>query len=137
MKTNLFFQINLKDDGVCIRQTDDNTVPRIVYFVIFGKYEFRFLHYVSMMAAKRYVSPSAIYVIGDAHPLGYWWTRLMRDCRGVRFIYRSLLFLHLCFMCHCSVESSKMPFMRSGKPMCVQPHPSGVCLVSSLRWYLY
>ena len=83
-------QIGLKDDGDCKRQTDDSRVPRIVYFVIFGDYTFKFWHYVSIMAAKRHVSPSALYVIGDAHPLGYWWKRVMRDCKGVRFLYRSL-----------------------------------------------
>ncbi|KAL8619525.1 hypothetical protein ACOMHN_011876 [Nucella lapillus] len=83
-----FLQNGLTDYGDCVRADDDTTVPRIVYFVIFGKYTFQFCHYVSVMAAKRHVTPSALYVIGDAHPVGYWWQRLIKDCKGVCFVYR-------------------------------------------------
>ncbi|KAL8619529.1 hypothetical protein ACOMHN_011880 [Nucella lapillus] len=86
--STFFSQIDLRDDDACVRRNDDTKVPRIVYFVIFGTYTFKFWHYVSVMAAKRHVTPSALYVIGDAHPVGYWWQRLMKDCRGVHFIYR-------------------------------------------------
>ncbi|GFO30839.1 hypothetical protein PoB_005734400 [Plakobranchus ocellatus] len=65
-------------------------VPNVVYFVIFGTYMFQFWHYVAVMAAKRHISPSAIYVIGDQHPVGRWWQRVLRDVHGVRFIYREL-----------------------------------------------
>ena len=59
-------------------------VPKIVYFVIFGTYVFRFWHYIAFMAAKRNISPSAIYVIGDQHPQGRWWQRVLTDVHGVR-----------------------------------------------------
>ena len=59
-------------------------VPKIVYFVIFGTYVFKFWHYIAFMAAKRNVSPSAIYVIGDQHPQGRWWQRVLADVHGVR-----------------------------------------------------
>ncbi|KAK3779642.1 hypothetical protein RRG08_040365 [Elysia crispata] len=65
-------------------------VPKIVYFVIFGTYVFKFWHYIAFMAAKRNVSPSAIYVIGDQHPQGRWWQRVLADVHGVRFVYREL-----------------------------------------------
>ena len=59
-------------------------VPRLVYFVIFGTYIFKFWHYVAIMAAQRNISPTAVYVIGDQHPLGRWWQRVLRDIQGVR-----------------------------------------------------
>ncbi|GFS03931.1 glycosyltransferase family 32 protein [Elysia marginata] len=65
-------------------------VPKIVYFVIFGTYVFKFWHYIAFMAAKRNVSPTAIYVIGDQHPQGRWWQRVLNDVHGVRFVYREL-----------------------------------------------
>ncbi|XP_076449441.1 uncharacterized protein LOC143285883 [Babylonia areolata] len=83
-----FSQIDLKDDGDCLRQHDDTEVPRIVYYVIFGMFEFKFLHYVSFVAAKRFIRPSGIYLIGDIHPYGPWWQRLMKDVKGVRFVHR-------------------------------------------------
>ncbi|XP_005105317.3 uncharacterized protein LOC101855042 [Aplysia californica] len=42
------------------------------------------------MAAKRYIKPSAVYVIGDQHPMGRWWQQVLRDVHGVRFVYREL-----------------------------------------------
>ncbi|KAK7498816.1 hypothetical protein BaRGS_00009908 [Batillaria attramentaria] len=80
--------VGLHEDGDCVRETDDTKVPRIVYYVIFGDYTFKFWNYVSLMASKRHIKPSALYVVGDAHPVGYWWTRVMRDIKGVRFVYR-------------------------------------------------
>ena len=80
--------MKFNDGGICQRQTDDRTVPRIVYFVVFGNYTFTFLHYVSVMAARRFIGPSALYVIGDVHPVGYWWQRIVSDCEGIRFVYR-------------------------------------------------
>lgn len=59
-------------------------VPKIVYFVIFGTYVFKFWHYIAIMGAKRYIEPSAVYVIGDQHPQGRWWQQVLRDVKGVR-----------------------------------------------------
>ncbi|KAK3779643.1 hypothetical protein RRG08_040366 [Elysia crispata] len=65
-------------------------VPKVVYFVIFGTYIFKFWHYIAIMAAQRNISPSAVYIIGDQHPQGRWWQRVLSDIHGVRFVYREL-----------------------------------------------
>ena len=59
-------------------------VPKVVYFVIFGTYIFKFWHYIAIMAAQRNISPSAVYIIGDQHPQGRWWQRVLSDIHGVR-----------------------------------------------------
>lgn len=81
-------QTGLQEGDACDRQTDDTTVPLYVYYVIFGNYDFHFWNYVSVVAAKRFVAPTALYVIGNAHPRGYWWQRVLQDVRGLRFVYR-------------------------------------------------
>ncbi|ESP01529.1 hypothetical protein LOTGIDRAFT_238269 [Lottia gigantea] len=87
----LFFnKIGLEEGKSCLRPKDGYLVPKIVYYVIFGPYTFQFWHYVSMMSAKRIIKPWGLYVVGDAHPVGYWWKRAMKDIRGLRFVYREL-----------------------------------------------
>ncbi|GFS03936.1 glycosyltransferase family 32 protein [Elysia marginata] len=70
--------------------TSSQQVPKVVYFVIFGTYIFKFWHYIAIMAAHKNISPSAVYVIGDQHPQGTWWHRVLRDIHVVRFVYREL-----------------------------------------------
>ncbi|XP_048242732.1 uncharacterized protein LOC125375866 isoform X1 [Haliotis rufescens] len=88
-----FFQNGLTIKDNCLLPKDNNIVPRIVYYVIFspepGKPPlFLFMHYLSVVSARRFISPWAIYVISDAPPYGYWWTRVLNDVRGVRFVFR-------------------------------------------------
>ncbi|KAK6963378.1 glycosyltransferase family 32 protein [Biomphalaria glabrata] len=63
-------------------------VPKIVYFLTFGDYEFHLRHYVAIVAAQRHVDPLALYIIGDQEPLGIYWSLVLRDVPGVRFVYR-------------------------------------------------
>nr|KAG5692784.1 hypothetical protein BaRGS_009400 [Batillaria attramentaria] len=49
---------------------------------------FQFMHYLSMISAKRFLTPPAIYVLGNCVPVGYWWSRVLSDISDVRFIYR-------------------------------------------------
>uniref|UniRef100_A0A2C9KNF3 Alpha-1,4-N-acetylglucosaminyltransferase n=1 Tax=Biomphalaria glabrata TaxID=6526 RepID=A0A2C9KNF3_BIOGL len=63
-------------------------VPKIVYFLTFGDYEFHLRHYVAIVAAQRHVDPIALYIIGDQEPLGIYWSLVLRDVPGVRFVYR-------------------------------------------------
>ncbi|XP_046568272.1 uncharacterized protein LOC124276676 [Haliotis rubra] len=79
---------DIHDENACRRTGSDSKVPKIVYYVIFGPYTFQFYHYVSVVSARRFINPSAIYLIGDAHPSGVWWTQVLRDVPGVRFVYR-------------------------------------------------
>ncbi|KAK6166030.1 hypothetical protein SNE40_022819 [Patella caerulea] len=83
-----FNQIGLEEGRSCDRPDDGYGVPKIVYYVIFGPYNFQFWHYVSIMSAKKIIKPWGLYVIGDAHPFGYWWKRAMKDVKGLRFVYR-------------------------------------------------
>ncbi|KAK6166034.1 hypothetical protein SNE40_022821 [Patella caerulea] len=83
-----FNQIGLEEGKSCDRPDDGYGVPKIVYYVIFGPYTFQFWHYVSIMSAKKIIKPWGLYVIGDAHPVGYWWKRAMKDVKGLRFVYR-------------------------------------------------
>ncbi|KAL8619526.1 hypothetical protein ACOMHN_011877 [Nucella lapillus] len=86
--STFFSQMEIRDDRQCVREHDDTKVPRYVYYVIFGTFEFKFVHYVSFVAAKRFIGPTAMYLIGDVHPFGPWWQRLRKDVKGVRFVYR-------------------------------------------------
>ena len=83
-----FYQNDLLEKGMCKRSTSDRVVPKIVYYVIFGTYVFKFWEYVSVVSARKFIQPTAIYVIADEHPRGYWWKRVLSDVTGVRFIYR-------------------------------------------------
>ena len=86
-----FRQLGLEHlQGDSCARADEGRVPKVVYFVIFGSYVFRFWHYVALRAAQRFVQPSAIYVIGDQHPLGRWWQKALTDVKGVRFVHRQL-----------------------------------------------
>lgn len=78
-------QIGLEhlEESTC-RLDNPGRVPKIVYFVIFGNYVFKFWHYVAIKAARRFVGTSAVYVIGDQHPQGRWWNQVLRDTQGVR-----------------------------------------------------
>ncbi|BFZ24365.1 hypothetical protein BsWGS_27404 [Bradybaena similaris] len=82
-------QIGLErlEGNICTLENSQR-VPKIVYFVIFGVYKFKFKHYVSVLAAKKFISPTAIYVIGDQHPTGKWWQETLNRIHGVRFLYR-------------------------------------------------
>ncbi|KAK6963380.1 glycosyltransferase family 32 protein [Biomphalaria glabrata] len=59
-------------------------VPKIVYLITFGDYEFHLRHYVAIVAAQRHVDPLALYIIGDQEPLGIYWSLVLRDVPGVR-----------------------------------------------------
>ncbi|XP_059154520.1 uncharacterized protein LOC131940002 isoform X2 [Physella acuta] len=75
-------------EDACVLQGSATKVPKIVYFVTFGSYEFQMRNYVAVLAAKRHIDPQAIYVIGDQHPTGPWWELVIRDVPGIRFVYR-------------------------------------------------
>ncbi|BFZ23028.1 hypothetical protein BsWGS_26066 [Bradybaena similaris] len=84
-------QIGLErlEGSICTLENSQR-VPKVVYFVIFGVYQFKFKHYVSVLAAKKFISPTAIYVIGDQHPKGKWWQETLNKIHGVRFLYREI-----------------------------------------------
>ncbi|XP_046550079.1 uncharacterized protein LOC124259896 [Haliotis rubra] len=62
-------------------------VPRIVYYVAFGLSRLSFIQYLSLLSAKRFIKPWAMYVVGDVHLTGAWWQTATTDL-GVRFIQR-------------------------------------------------
>ncbi|CAG5122697.1 unnamed protein product [Candidula unifasciata] len=93
---DLICRLHLKQIGLqsqqsticCLDKVDK--VPRIVYYVIFGVYQFRLVHYISLRATSRFIAPSAIYVVGDQHPTGKWWRKVLAEVQGVRFLFREI-----------------------------------------------
>ncbi|XP_005101096.1 uncharacterized protein LOC101852251 [Aplysia californica] len=76
------------DDGHNSSCAYEGNLPKTVFFVVFGGYTFRFLDYVTTVAAKKFIKPKAIYFVGDKPPLGSWWNQALKDVEGVRFVYR-------------------------------------------------
>ena len=70
-----------------------HVVPRLAYYVLVSEscqdpFHFRFLHYLSMRSAARFLRPRAVYVLGNCVPRGYWWSRALTDVTNLRFIRR-------------------------------------------------
>ncbi|XP_071084462.1 uncharacterized protein [Haliotis cracherodii] len=68
-------------------QNGGYAIPRIVYYVAFGVSRLSFIHYLSLLSARRFIKPWAIYVVGDMRPMGTWWQKAEAEL-GVRFIQR-------------------------------------------------
>ncbi|CAG5131888.1 unnamed protein product [Candidula unifasciata] len=84
-------QIGLQSQQSTVCCLDNvHRVPKIVYFLNFGVNKFRLVNYISLRAASRFIAPSALYVVGDQHPRGEWWRKVMADVPGVRFLYREI-----------------------------------------------
>ncbi|XP_029639730.2 uncharacterized protein LOC115214836 [Octopus sinensis] len=65
------------------------TVPKNVFYIIYGAYNFTFLNYMSAFSIRRVIPDANIYVIGDQSPIGFWWRKLLEDVRGVKIVYRT------------------------------------------------
>ena len=62
------------------KQESDTLVPKIVHFIWFsrGAELFPFHHFMSVLAAHRFIRPERIKIWHNAPLLGFWWNKTMR-----------------------------------------------------------
>lgn len=80
------------NSGDCLQPSSGkqwNLVPKNVFYVIYGAYNFTFLNYMSAFSIRRVIPDANIYVISDQSPIGFWWRKVLEDVHDVKIVYRT------------------------------------------------
>ncbi|XP_052285699.1 uncharacterized protein LOC127881653 [Dreissena polymorpha] len=91
-KQKMVHKVDFKDS--CLQKVtewycrDKLSVPNIVHYVWFGKWEFQFIHFLSFLSAFKVQKPCLIMVHADKLPTGNLWNYFLQICQKVVHVKR-------------------------------------------------
>ena len=77
-----------KDPTLLSRRKRDSSsdlyrIPNTVHYVWFGKIEFTFVNYLSLLSVDKFIKPDYIFIHGDSIPGGEWWNRTTSEVPNI------------------------------------------------------